>query len=250
MRPQIRIYKYLSLFLDKLDETNLSDAQKQAIIDNKKTVFDYWKKNPDQRLTQMLFNLFNFKEYHAIYQQEGFEYLVSLGVPKRELVLWGSYGKDGKGQLKYMWLDDMTTDHIKAVLKTQVKINQNYKEVFEKEINDRGAKITTISVSDEDAKYGTVYGNVRPLSAMIDEEDCFVGNYLPNIDICNFIDDFDKYGVELMVDYVVGNSDVIFFEITDSVSKEDVIQIMLLAVKHQPDEFAEVSKNVFRLWWD
>lgn len=36
---------------------------------------------------------------------------------QRQIITWGSYGKEGKSPLRYIKIADMETDHIKAVLK-------------------------------------------------------------------------------------------------------------------------------------
>lgn len=36
---------------------------------------------------------------------------------QRKVLVWGTYGKDGKQPFKYKSIEDMETDHIKAVLK-------------------------------------------------------------------------------------------------------------------------------------
>ena len=43
-------------------------------------------------------------------------------VEKREVVSWGSYGKNGDEELHYILLKDMTTEHIEAVIRTQPQI--------------------------------------------------------------------------------------------------------------------------------
>jgi hypothetical protein len=37
----------------------------------------------------------------------------------RKYFHWGTYGKDGKGPLKYIPLCELETDHIEAILETQ-----------------------------------------------------------------------------------------------------------------------------------
>lgn len=52
----------------------------------------------------------------------------------REKFKWGTRGKTGDEPLRYIQLKDLTTDHIKAILETQLHIPDAIIEVFEKEL--------------------------------------------------------------------------------------------------------------------
>jgi hypothetical protein len=247
MRPATRIYKYLNLFLKNLDKTDLKDNEKQIILDNKKTIFKYWKENPDQRLGQMLFNLFNLNSFSlSNYHKEDFDYLISLGIPARDLLLWGSYGKSGNEKYHHLWIDDMESMHIYNILNTERNIDSNYRDVFEKELLDRNFEL-------QDPKYGKVFGKIMLFSDFIEEDlvDNLCSDYLENIDCLDVIGDFESFGVDLYVDYVENNTDTFYFEIdVNEMSKENIIQLMANVVRLVPDEFEEVSPNVFKIWWD
>ncbi len=64
-------------------------------------------------------------------------------------MVWGTYGKDGKQPLKWVFLRECTTDHLKAILKTQKGISPRTKEVIETILRRREAAInndTTVSL--------------------------------------------------------------------------------------------------------
>lgn len=50
---------------------------------------------------------------------------------------WGTYGKDGNKQLKYVPLKDLTTEHISAILRSQKNITPELHEVFLDELEYR-----------------------------------------------------------------------------------------------------------------
>lgn len=57
---------------------------------------------------------------------------------KRESFKWGTYGKDGKQDLQWITLKDMTTDHVLAIIETQVKyISPHVLEMFKDEVKFR-----------------------------------------------------------------------------------------------------------------
>jgi len=71
----------------------------------------------------------------SVYDNEPHEIL-------RDVCLWGTYGKEGKDPLKYIKVSEMTTDHLKAVLKT----NNLYPQivgVMSKEVSERESLTST-----------------------------------------------------------------------------------------------------------
>ena len=48
----------------------------------------------------------------------------------REVFMWNSYGKTGKGPMITKALKDLDRNHINAILKTQTHIPQEYKDLF------------------------------------------------------------------------------------------------------------------------
>jgi hypothetical protein len=56
---------------------------------------------------------------------------------QRDVLEWGTYGKDGKQPLSYISIGEMETEHIEAVLKTQPNIYAVYRNCMEKELEER-----------------------------------------------------------------------------------------------------------------
>jgi len=48
----------------------------------------------------------------------------------REGFTWGTRGKTGKDTLRYVVLKDLTTEHIQAILDTQMNISEDFRKVF------------------------------------------------------------------------------------------------------------------------
>jgi hypothetical protein len=65
-----------------------------------------------------------------------FEYFTDI----RKKFLWGTYGKTGKEEFKWVVLRNMTKEHIKAILKTQFQIKQSTKEILKAELIYRKIK--------------------------------------------------------------------------------------------------------------
>ena len=55
----------------------------------------------------------------------------------REVVKWGTYGKDGSQPLSHILLKDMNTDHIQACLENVLSMHPTYKESFKEELKLR-----------------------------------------------------------------------------------------------------------------
>lgn len=55
----------------------------------------------------------------------------------RDVIAWGTYGKDGKQPYRRIKLKDMDTDHIKACLETQDRMSPQYRIAFENELEFR-----------------------------------------------------------------------------------------------------------------
>ena len=58
----------------------------------------------------------------------------------RSVMVWGTLGKDGKGPLQYKVLQDLETDHIKAILATQLHISSAVRSIMKNELNYRLAQ--------------------------------------------------------------------------------------------------------------
>ena len=57
----------------------------------------------------------------------------------RESFEWGSYGVDGTSEMHYIVLKQMSTQHIKAVIKTQTHLPEEMLRVFQDELDWRKA---------------------------------------------------------------------------------------------------------------
>lgn len=66
----------------------------------------------------------------SVYLEDGIEAF-------RDLVEWGTYGKDGKGLFRRVKLSQMETSHIQAILDTQNHISKAYRKAFEMELEYR-----------------------------------------------------------------------------------------------------------------
>jgi hypothetical protein len=55
----------------------------------------------------------------------------------REVMSWGTYGKEGKDPFHYVALKDMTSEHILACLKNVPNMHPSYRDSFKKELEFR-----------------------------------------------------------------------------------------------------------------
>lgn len=55
----------------------------------------------------------------------------------RERVSWGTYGENGKQELDYILIKDMTSDHIKACLANIPSMAESYRAIMENELEYR-----------------------------------------------------------------------------------------------------------------
>jgi len=58
----------------------------------------------------------------------------------RESFSWGTYGKKGDEEKKWVLLKDLSSNHIKAILDTQYQLPVWMKEMFKKELSFRAKK--------------------------------------------------------------------------------------------------------------
>lgn len=128
---------------------NISDHYFEGIYHNKtirslmnKNFEDYWKDNPDQRLGQVMYNLDLISD--KVYQREEVDWLIgNKYIKPEEILFWGNnYDKDMNllPETKYILLKDLTTNHIKNIIKyfkdRNKNINPMYLEYFNKRIDD------------------------------------------------------------------------------------------------------------------
>jgi len=60
----------------------------------------------------------------------------------RESFSWGTRGKDGRTPMKYVALKDLETQHIEAILQTQIQVPQYIRDVFVEELEFRNEVLT------------------------------------------------------------------------------------------------------------
>ena len=60
----------------------------------------------------------------------------------REYVTWGTYGKSGREKLKRVLIKDLTSEHIEAILETQLGLSEVLKSIFNMELEYRAKKST------------------------------------------------------------------------------------------------------------
>lgn len=127
-----------------------NDNSLQSILDviqhNINNIREYWEKNYDQRLAQVLFNLnipnLSVTEYYL----EEVDYLINKNFVRPEKILfWGTFGKDGKQDLKWVPIENMEIEHLEAVLKTQENMSLKLKNIMKKVL--RRKKLNQINLN-------------------------------------------------------------------------------------------------------
>lgn len=74
-------------------------------------------------------------------QAESLQVCLEDGIEKvREVLKWGTYGKEGKDPLRIVKLSEMTTDHIEACLENVPRMHPHYREAMEMELEYRKQK--------------------------------------------------------------------------------------------------------------
>ena len=94
-----------------------------------------WKKAPDLRFTQFLYN-HGLSDMNAQYNLEEPEvlHMLSPDTPERECKYWTSFGVDGRGPLKHTLIKDLEKEHIDTILKTQTHLSNETRQMFEEEL--------------------------------------------------------------------------------------------------------------------
>ena len=60
----------------------------------------------------------------------------------REYLTWMTFGKTGKDKPKRVLIKDLTTEHIEAILETQLGLSEVLKSIFKMELDYRSIKST------------------------------------------------------------------------------------------------------------
>jgi len=105
-----------------------------------------WKKNPDLRFTQFLYNN-GLIDTNVAYTMEEDELLETMfpDIHPSEYLLWGTRGKDGKSKPKYILVKKLETDHIMNILATQPQISNKMKRTCIYILEQRGYTVDFLS---------------------------------------------------------------------------------------------------------
>ena len=148
MRPKERIPIFLKLVdFDKLQDrwnTDIAGIIRGYICSPKGDFQNYWKENYDQRFGQALINMGYISDTILIYFDEDEDILKDQGVAFREYMFWGRSYDENRNPLpkiERILIKDMTTEHIKAILKDvsnhEMNIRSDYLEAFQNELELR-----------------------------------------------------------------------------------------------------------------
>lgn len=90
-------------------------------------------------MTQVLVNIGIFPNFPGMwYYKEEIDYLIEeQNIAPEEILLWGTYGKDGKQPLKRILIKDMETDHLEACLENCPQMGKLFRETMEKVLSYR-----------------------------------------------------------------------------------------------------------------
>ena len=144
MRQEKRIPIIINYFKDNPSVLSEFTDEQLTRLDKKvwKEVEEYWKESHDQRFGQLLVNMSKLYHFSSCYHQEEDDWLIDKGyINVEDIKFWGqNYTKDMVKLDKTNWvlLRDLTTDHIKGLIKFFVEqgktINPKYLEYFESRV--------------------------------------------------------------------------------------------------------------------
>jgi hypothetical protein len=152
MRPIERIKPYISLLKNKTLTLDISEKETVSLSQlNSEPDYDklekFWLENPDLRFTQVCVNTGLIPNIPGFwYYTEDLDFMLNLGFEPREVMLWGTYGKNLDQPLKYIFLKEMSNSHIQAVLDNVKSISERYRKEFENELKYR--KENNIKIED------------------------------------------------------------------------------------------------------
>lgn len=144
----MRAIKRIPIVLDKINWRHFikdimgKDYEIDMLIEIENNIDDiqrFWMSNPDLRLTQVLVNL------GIIPNKPGFWYYIeevdwlmqNEYVEPRDILYWGTYGKNGDKPLKKVLIKDMSNEHIENVLLNVKEIDPLYEQAFIEEREHR-----------------------------------------------------------------------------------------------------------------
>lgn len=95
-----------------------------------------WLNHPDLRFGQMLINEGIVSDDIRTWNLELCDYNIPHEVA-RGIHTWGTRGKDLMDKMKYLFIKDLETNHIKAILKTQTHISEVIRKFLKDELKFR-----------------------------------------------------------------------------------------------------------------
>ena len=142
MRPASRIDHYLDM-IDWDIFAGVFGGDPALHRQNKEVYRESWKEHPDWRLSQLLMNGGMIDNARLeLWQMEEADYLINhQGCHPRDVLLWGTSGKDGNEPYHHIPIRDMETSHIKAILSSNDRglnrISDRYLDAFRAELERR-----------------------------------------------------------------------------------------------------------------
>lgn len=95
-----------------------------------------WEENPDLRFGQFLINNGLVADDMGTWQSELLDYGIAHKY-LRGIQTWGTNGKGGKDEYKELYIKDLETSHIEAILETQTHISEALEKVLKDELKFR-----------------------------------------------------------------------------------------------------------------
>ena len=133
MRPKERINNFLKkVDWDKLyKEWDVENSKPEDWKDFEQYFLEYWNKNPDQRIGQVLVNLGILPDRVPIYYAEESDILMNQGYAPEECIFWTSIYDENENLMsppKSNLICDLSIDHIKNILSYMDRNNRNIEE--------------------------------------------------------------------------------------------------------------------------
>lgn len=144
MRNKERIEKIMNFFEGNKEAlskfTNIENVD--YLIKHWPAIEQEWEENPDYRMGQLLINMELIPDGKAWFEEEN-DWLIEEGYFKfEELHWWGqSYDRDmNRIPTRMVLLSELTTDHIRGIIKyfknSERNLNERYLEYFNKRIEN------------------------------------------------------------------------------------------------------------------
>ena len=135
------LYKEIFPNVNEIYYRDLLEESLDRWLNIKKVFEDYYKRNPDYRLTQILVNLGIINNYMGFwYYLEDEEIMIFCGLcEERDIYFWANY-LDSEGnslnKINYILIKDLETSHIRSILNLK-HLSNKYINILSKELNLR-----------------------------------------------------------------------------------------------------------------